>query len=426
VTLEHHAGRVAAAGGLVVILVATLTPSPGGAAASAMTGFWCLVCGGHGGVDVTLNILLFVPFAIGLRLAGMPARWVVASSILLTVFIEGMQAEVIAGRDSSLSDLLTNTSGGIIGAVAASRLRRLVVPSTQVARLLTVVWAAVWLAVLLGTTWLLQPWSPRGVIHAAWGIAGPEYPRFSGRVLAASAGGAPLYPGVVPDSLRLGQRLAADRVELGFDAVVGRPRPYWTPALALLGRGGLIGAVFELRDDVVLELPTLAKRFQFRNPALRLDRGRPPEAGELVRITAGVRDRTLWIASSYGGERRYRELVLSPSFGWSLLLPFRYAYGPEVHFLTSLWIAGLLLPLGYWARWSRWPARARPHVAASLAAIVAAGLAAVPRLAGYPPVHRSEWLAAAIGLAAGWAVASRVTYLAGKCASPSTSESYSS
>lgn len=425
-TFEHHAGRVAAAVGLVVILVATLTPNPGGAAASAMTAFWCLVCGSNGGVDVTLNILLFVPFAIGLRLAGTPTRWVIASSILVTVFIESLQAGVIAGRDSSLSDLLTNTAGGIIGAVAAPRLRTLVLPSTRVARLLMVAWAAMWLIVLLGTTWLLQPWSPKGTIYAAWGAAGPKYPRFSGRVLAASAGGVPLYPGVVPDSLGLGQRLATDHVELGFDAIVGRQRPAWTPALALVDHGGLIGAVFELRDDIVLELPTLAGRFRFRNPALRLDRARPPEAGELVRVIGGVRGRMLWIASSYGGERRYRELALSPGFGWSLLLPFEYAYGPEVHFLTSLWIAGLLLPLGYWARWSRWPARARPRVAAGLAAVVAAGLAAVPWLAGYLPVHPSEWLAAAVGLAAGWAVASRVTYLAGRCASPSTSESYSS
>jgi glycopeptide antibiotics resistance protein len=105
--------------------VATLVPAPGNAAAAAATPLWCLVCGPRGEVDVVLNLLLFVPFAVGLRLAGMPFRRIVAWAAGLTLAVETLQATVIPGRDASLSDLLTNTTGAMLGAALAPLLARL-------------------------------------------------------------------------------------------------------------------------------------------------------------------------------------------------------------------------------------------------------------------------------------------------------------
>ncbi len=64
-----------------------------------------------------------------------------------------------------------------------------------------------------------------------------------------------------------------------------------------------------------------------------------------------------------------------------------------------------------------------PAAAAALALAVAAGLGLVPGAAGYPPVHRSEWLAAALAAAAGWVLREPVAYLQLRCASPSSSVS---
>jgi hypothetical protein len=194
--------------------------------------------------------------------------------------------------------------------------------------------------------------------------------------------------------------------------------------VAVLHDGRLFGIVYDIHDDLMLEFPTHAHQLRFRAPALRLDAG-VPAVGVPFRIVAALRERTLEIASTYEGSARVRraELALSPSFGWSLLLPFDYAYGPEVRLLTGLWIAGLLLPLGYWAGWGWQPGW---RLVVGLATVAAAGLGAVPWLTRYAPVHRSEWLAAVGGLAIGWAVARSVAYLGRRCASPSTGEFCSS
>lgn len=425
VSLQYRIGRVIAALGLLFILGATLTPISGAAAGATITSFSCLVCGPRGGVDVVLNVILFIPFAFGLRLAGMPARRVVALAVLLTIFVEGMQLR-IPGRDTSLSDLLTNTAGGVLGATLAAHVRRLVLPQADAARKLAITWATVWLVILTATAWLLQPWAPDEPLRADWGTNVSDYAVFGGQMLHAAAGGFPFEPGVVPDSVGLTERLATGDVDLSFEAIVGQRRPFWTLIVSILDQRGVLGAIFESNDDIILQLPTNASRFALQRPALRLDAGRPAPAGELERVQAGSRDQRLWLTSSFGGEQRRWELGLSPSFGWSLLLPFEYGYGPEVHFLTALWISGWLLPLGYWTGHWRSTRRPRRRIFLVLGAIVIAGLAVIPWVTGFPPGHPSQWLAAAIGLAAGWAAASRVTYLAGRCASPSASESSSS
>jgi hypothetical protein len=111
---------------------------------------------------------------------------------------------------------------------------------------------------------------------------------------------------------------------------------------------------------------------------------------------------------------------LSPSFGWSLLTWFRYAYGQEVRVITMLWIALWLVPVGYWAALAPGQRRFR---AMALLLLVAAGLALVPLVAGYQPVHWSEWAAALAGVAVGWAGHLFVPYFERRCDSPFINES---
>ncbi|HET7241044.1 MAG TPA: VanZ family protein, partial [Gemmatimonadales bacterium] len=62
-------------------------------------------------MDVFLNLLLFVPLGAGLRLAGWRWRSVVLGAALVSFTVELLQYTVVTGRDASLSDLLTNTTG---------------------------------------------------------------------------------------------------------------------------------------------------------------------------------------------------------------------------------------------------------------------------------------------------------------------------
>jgi hypothetical protein len=141
-----------------------------------------------------------------------------------------------------------------------------------------------------------------------------------------------------------------------------------------------------------------------------------------VQLQATVRGRQLRLASSYGGVERSIELGVSPAMGWVLLTPFNPPAGTTLRWVTAMCLAGALLPLGYWAN------RTGRGVAAIglLTAAFTAGLAVLPALGGFPPVHWSEWLAGGAAAAAGWALGPVAAYLERRCVSPSDSESSSS
>lgn len=419
---SYPIGRVIAVLGLLVVLGLTLVPLPNFAKVVDLTPFSCLVCGPRGAVDVVLNVILFVPFAAGLRLAGVSTGRVILAAMALTLFVETAQ-RVLPGRDPSLSDLLTNTTGGIVGAVLAARRRTWLLPEPAAAAWLVAAWTGVWLGILLVTAWLFQPWPPHGSLRMAWGVRITEYATYTGRIEHATIDRIPHDSGSLGDTPAILQHLSTGNLALDFAAVVGPPIGDWAPAVAILDAHGLAGAVFEIHDDVIFRIRTNASRFRLQPPGLLLPGGRPRTGGVPMHITArGSRD-SLALSSSFGEVRRQRTFFMSPSLGWSLLLPFEYAYGREVHVLTALWIAGLLAPLGYWMRTVRGSGLGR---ALGLGAAPLMGLAFVPWLTGFPPVHWSQWLAAATGLAGGWAAARRATYLGGRCASPSASESSSS
>lgn len=115
------------------------------------------------------------------------------------------------------------------------------------------------------------------------------------------------------------------------------------------------------------------------------------------------------------------DLALSPSQGWSVLFPWGIDPGRPFRLVTAIWIAGLILPVGYFAA----GVRSRPLGVAAIALGLGAGLWVLPRLAGYPPVHWSEWAGGAAGAALGWALYGIAGYLQGRCGSHSTS-AYSS
>src|SRR5687767_11690599 len=98
---------------LAAIVFATLRPSPPPATPLPM---FCLVCGDLGGVDVVLNVILFIPLGAALVWSGM--RWHRAALVCVAVSlgIESLQFTIVSGRDASLGDLLTNSVGGWLGA----------------------------------------------------------------------------------------------------------------------------------------------------------------------------------------------------------------------------------------------------------------------------------------------------------------------
>src|SRR4029077_6988777 len=81
--------------------------------------WWCVACGDRGRADFLLNVILFLPLGCALRLAGARIRTAVLIGMFLSITIELTQA-FIPGRDTSLGDVISNTTGTFLGFVVAA------------------------------------------------------------------------------------------------------------------------------------------------------------------------------------------------------------------------------------------------------------------------------------------------------------------
>jgi hypothetical protein len=208
-------------------------------------------------------------------------------------------------------------------------------------------------------------------------------------------------------------------------ALVSGPTPAfrsWVFRVSVGPRAGIPQLVLsQQRRSAVLGVPARGLRFRLVPPTLSLPEGFPQDPGVPVQIRGGRERHRLWLETAYAGQRRAAELELSPAHGWVLVAPFSLALGPGSRWITASLVVVLTLPLGYWGA-----AAGRRAAGATVAAALGAGLGVVPVLGGYAPVHWSEWLAAVVAVAAGWALHRSAAYLQRRCGSPSISESSSS
>ena len=371
----------------------TLTPSGGGESA-AVTSIWCLSCGEFGAVDVVLNTLLFVPLGLALTLVGVPSRRVVLTALLTSLGIEALQFAIIPGRDASLSDVLTNTTGGAIGALLALQWRRLFLPGPSEARTLVAVLALMWTGSRLGTAWLLRPSLPDTVWY---GQIAPKdvYPAdFRGEVLAASIGGLAASSGLMPE---LHDALRSPTVEVRA-LVSGAAR---TPDLA-----SVVSVLDEHRAEVLVlgqSGNSVLFRFRlrsadarFRTPTLRLDGAFPPDSRQPTELTGFRSPGRLSLSASMLGSVNKATIALSPGLGWALLLPFDTGLTPALAEAgTAVLAVAALLLVGYLVGMSL-PERAAAAIGAALT-LAAAGLLCPSIVFPEATVAASEALAAALG-----------------------------
>jgi VanZ like family len=414
---------LAIAGGTLIAL-ATLTPSPDSAYLASLTPVSCLVCGDEGGADIVANIILFLPFAAGLRLAGVSWRRCVLWCAATSFTIELLQLVAIPGRDASLSDLLTNTTGGAIGAALAVGLPIALWPPPNRARRLLLGGSAVWLAAWAFSGWLLQPSVPRGRLTSLWAPKVPESAAFGGRVLAVRFDGVPMPNGGEPaDPARVRRSLESGTFSLEVDVVTGgrRPRlPAWI--YGLHAPTTWVFGLLETGDRAAVVLPVRGVQFRSRMVPLTVPNGIPAVPGTRVHLRAMARNGVISLSVTGGDTTRDARLTVSAAYGWRLISPFEIATGERVRWFSALCLAASAIPLGYWAGWTGRPARS----GALLILVAVAGLAVLPRAMRFAPVDASEWIAVAAGLLAGWAVHGAAAYLERRCASLSASGSFSS
>src|SRR5215216_2034899 len=412
--MSRPIGRFLACAGLLLIAVTTLVPIPQQEMASHVTPGWCIVCGEHGGQDVVNNVLLFVPFALGLCLAGLPSRAVIATGGLVSLGIELLQWNVVPGRDASLSDVLTNTIGSLVGATLASHGVQLLRPTRTTVVRLASCWGALWLTVQMGSALLLQPWGPADQLRGFWARRVLGRSPFEGQVVSANLSGAPIPTDSQPLTPEMERQIRAGRFDLQLRLRSGRSGK-WSSVVEVLGPRGSVAAIEANGGDLAFQPPMRSALFRMGRPALRIPGALSSLPGSELTLVARDRGSTLeaeWTSSSRPTQRAWQ--ALGPSLGWSLLAPFRYTYGWDTSIITMLWLAAWLLPLGYWT----------PHVSGrpfiswgAVLLLVALGVGLIPVLTGYSPAKFSEWLGVLLGLVAGAAGSWGMTYFEARCGS---------
>jgi hypothetical protein len=407
--------------GAVAILVLTLFPNREQGPYAELTPLLCIICGPHGGADVFLNLLLFMPLAVGLRLLGWTWGRVVLASALLSLSVEILQLTVIPGRDASLSDLVTNTTGGAVGAALGARLVTLLLPDRRIARRLFAGALGIFLLVLALSALALQPWSPDGLVRSECTENDQRADVFTRSARRVTVNGVPV-PCEAPllAAAEWDRRVGRGAVDLEIEAVSRRVRGRALVHVLREGRHYLT-VLAQLGRTAEFTSATAAERVSLYGPTLRLPLAFPADSGVPVTVEATSVGRRVYLAATHGGERREVSLALSPSHGWTAVMIPGILPSNRLRETTAVWLALLILPAAYWAWFAGRPA----GVAAALAAAVTVGLGVLPALTGYAPVHWSEWAGAGLGVAVGWALHSLAAYLQSRCGSPSTS-AYSS
>jgi hypothetical protein len=369
-------------------------------------------------VDVVLNLLLFTPFGAGLRLAGWRWRSVVAMAALVSFTVEFLQYTVVAGRDASLRDVVTNTVGAAVAAALVGRWRDAALPSARTAAALFVGWSFVWIGTLAATVWLQDPRGLRGPLRSAWPAQASLDRGFAGRVLEVRVDGRVMTREETPPG-RADIRRSLERGEATIDlsATSGPPTEDLVFLYYLKVRHTPVLGLGQYGRDAVLLVPARAQRFRLWPPTLQLRDAFPPDTGIPVTLHGALRDGRLRLSVTWGGKTRQTGMRLGPAQGWLSVPPMKFVLGRRARLVTAVWLGALVFPLGYWGgsqpRW--WVG------VLGLGAVVTAGLLLLPALTGSAPSHWAEWTAALAASTLGWAGSRFAAYLQGRCASPSIS-----
>ncbi len=400
-TPHRTAGWILAALGFAFIAIMTLTPQPGPPAYAPSL---CVFCGEMAVQDIILNIILFVPFGAGLRLAGVRRYRVIAIAFCFSAAIELLQMHIIAGRDSSLGNVITNTLGGALGAALADSWRAWILPTAKQARRALWGGAILWVAILGTTVWALHRALPDTTLWGEWDPAILHFDRFPGTVVKANAAGFDFPPGARGSDPVFRHRLVSDSVLVSATVIPGPPTVRTAPIVSVYDpERTQVFLLAQRQRSLVFSIRMNAGRAMIRDPIIGLDDVFPlahaRRASDTVYAAAGIVGRALVIRSDNDTHRHARErrITLGPALGWTFFLPWPYAFGTETTSLSALWLGGLFLPLAYWGGRARRPV----ETGIVLGAALVAGLVVMPLAMRGAFVGWAEWLGIAIGGAVG-------------------------
>lgn len=356
---------------LSVATIATLTLLPVETSPTWAPGGCCLT------TDLILNVLLFAPLGLGLALNGVRLMPAIVTGLLTSAAVESAQLW-IPGRFASLSDLLTNTAGTLLGAILWTKW-----PTRQRWwRKLGPLAAALIVGTGVLAGFLVRPASPSP--QTWWGQWAHQFggsARFTGRVLMLSLQGIPIRDGPLARSAELNRLLRdAGVVRLGVKLVSGRPVAGRAQLAGLVaggpggrGQGGggeYLGLWQEGRSLIGFVRLGLTDA-SLRTAWLRLDDALPESQGDTIEVSATITAKRVELGSTHGAQVRKASLRLEQGVFWSGLLPFEPKTSGGKTFWSVVSTAAAFAGLGMGIRRR-----------GALALVLAVALMAGPALAG--------------------------------------------
>jgi glycopeptide antibiotics resistance protein len=398
---------------LSLAAIAWLTLRPAHASSSPIDSHLCVICGPLAGVDILLNVLLFVPLGVGLNLSGLSFWKAFLICFALSLSIETAQAFIVSGRDSTLSDVLTNTSGGIIGFWSARTAPMWLAPSRKRAAWLAAMWCAIWLLIQIVSNYSFAPSLSLSQYYGQIAQRGARA-MFHGQVDSARIGTLPISSGAFADSRSVRRLLLNGAPIVGFVRVT-EPTPNFASIIRVADekRRG-IASIGEEGDQLVFSIGTGASNLRLREPAFGMPgvfagaRRLADSAADTLLISARFNDGTVQLAAQT--RSAHRELTLSPraAQAWTVVVPFHghLENGGMERVTTFLWTSVLLIPLGYWAATLvRQSKRVAAYsLMAILVGLLATGLILVPASFALKGATSLDWIAAVSGLGIGAAL----------------------
>ena len=391
---------------LGLIAFATLRPGPPGPTESP----FCVICGSYGTVDVILNIVLFIPLGIGLALTGVSERRALLAMCALSAMIETAQLLFIPGRDATFRDVLTNTLGGAVGLALAWHADLLLRPPPRIARSLALGWAAIWLVVQVVSNFGFAITLPSSDYYGQIGRLLGGFDLFPGKVLSARVGSVSL-PNTALEESRTLQSLLLAGATLAATVVPDEPTRRIAPIVRIADETKKeIVLLAQDGDLLVFTVRTGASVLRLRPPLFGLPgafllREPEPSAGDSLTVSGRYTRGEVELESQSRSDNRANRIPVAASLGWTLWLPFPWLIEGTLaeRAVSWLWVAFLVIPLGYWAIQTKDPSesdRAGWHWSAIVVTVtfLGAGFLLLPYLFGLPPAPLDVWIAASGGL----------------------------
>jgi hypothetical protein len=334
------------AAAICIIVIATLIPRHGSPAPS----FFCLTCDEKWGVDVILNLSLFVPLGFALYWLELPPARIAVIAFGCSSVIEFLQWSVVPGRDPSIRDILANGTGAVLAGWTALAVATVLRGDRPIyyRKALAVVLAA-WSLQALVTGWALVPEAPAAsVYYGQWGHVFPGTVPFRGKVLSARLNDMPIRDDSLPETPLIRESIARAGValEVRVDSLPASPAEAQVFGL-VTGPTRIIGLDI-VRRGVLFQVRSRSSQLGLMRPALLVAQPVSPVPGIFDIRAILQRGRMSVEVLAGNGLVKAQHWRLSATQGWALIVP--RPFPASLLPLWSLgWILGFSVPAGVFA-----------------------------------------------------------------------------